>query len=121
MRKISLIAVAALLLVSGNVFARDIDPCVEDLSFLSTEPSKITEQIEDLLEENRGFNLGDQDEIVAEIRFMLNSEKEIVVLSVDTDDDRLESFLKARLNYEKVLDQNAKEGKVYAMPIRIRA
>lgn len=115
MRKVSLALAAALLLSAGNVFA------IEGARTAKSPNVKISSQIESLLEEQNGFNLGDNKELAAVVRFTLNDDKEIVVLSVETKDERLESFVKARLNYEKVADQNLKEGKAYRIPIRVRA
>ena len=115
MRKISLVFAAALLLSAGNVFATEVPFAIEN------PKAKICEQIESLLEESNGYNLGDAKELTALVRFMLNDEKEIIVLSVDTEDERLEHFVKARLNYEKVADQNLKEGIAYKIPVRVRA
>lgn len=82
--------------------------------------ARICAQIGGLLQD-RAFNLGDREEVAATVRFILNAEKEIVVLSVDTDDARLEAFVKARLNYQKVADRDLEEGKAYKVPIRITA
>jgi len=115
MKKISFVFAAALLLSAGNVFA------TEGPSPFDNPKAKICTQIESLLEEHNGFNLGEADELSAVVRFMLNDDKEIVVLSVDTQDERLERFVKSRLNYEKVADQNLKVGKAYKVPVRVRA
>jgi hypothetical protein len=114
MKKVSLLMVAIALLISGNVLA------TEGTSSPTDPQSKICSQIYDLLHENR-FELNEQGELTASVRFILNTENEIVVLSVDTEDDRLEGFVKTRLNYHKVADQNIEVGKVYEVPIRIRA
>ena len=115
MKKVSLLLVAAALLISGNVMA------IEGKTGSSTDPkSKICSQIGDLLDDN-SFELMEDTDLTASVRFTLNDEHEIVVLSVDTENDRLEGFVKARLNYHKVADQNLKEGKIYQVPIRIRA
>lgn len=109
------------MLVSGHALAGGVDPCAGDLKFLESVPTEVSTQIRVLLKERNGFNLGEKDEMHAVVRFTLNSEREIVVLSVNTEDERLESFVKARLNYEKVADQNLVEGKIYAVPIRLQA
>lgn len=114
MKKVSLLLVVAALLISGNVMATEVAPNPTD------PQSKICTQIYDLLHENR-FVLNDDSELTASVRFTLNYEKEIVVLSVDTDDKRLEGFVKARLNYHKVADQSVEEGRIYEVPIRITA
>jgi len=115
MRKVSVLLVAAALLISGNVMA------TEGKTGPSTDPeSKICSQIGDLLDKN-SFDLEEDEDLTASVRFTLNDEHEIVVLSVDTENDRLEDFVKTRLNYHKVADQNLMEGKIYQVPIRIRA
>ena len=114
MRKISFVFAAALLLSAGNIFASEVPTSSEN------PKAKICTQIESLLEESNGYNLGEADELSAMVRFMLNDDKEIIVLSVDTPDERLERFVKARLNYEKVSDQNLKKGKAYKIPVRVR-
>ena len=108
MRKLSLVVVAAMLLVTGNVLANDTDG-VKPTTSISTQISK-------MLSDN-SFS----DELTAQIRFTLNSEGEIVVLSVDTDSEVLEGFVKSRLNYKKVDVDAIEEGKLYTVPVRITA
>lgn len=115
MKKVSLLLVAAALLISGNVMATEgkaVSPADPD--------SKICAQIGDLLDDNR-FELKEEGDLTAFVRFTVNDEREIVVLSVETENERLEGFVKARLNYNKVSDQNLEEGKIYQVPIRITA
>ncbi len=109
MRKISLVFLAAVLFTTGNLFATEP----------STDPSKVlTAQIGELLEDHR---LVIAEDITATVRFTLNEQGEIVVLSVQTEDEDLEKLVKARLNYEKVeLDQYT-AGKMYKVPVRIEA
>ena len=105
---------AALLLTSGTVMANGANP-------ESRNPNAgICAKIGDLLEEN-SFDLQQAEELSAFVRFTVNAEKELVVLSVQTGDERLEGFVKARLNYQKVEDPNLVEGKIYQVPIRIKA
>lgn len=106
MRKISLVLVAALLLTAGNVLANDYKP--------EKPTNKLTTQIHKMLKSN---NFAIEDDLTANVRFTINDEGEIVVLSVATSDQVLESFLKGRLNYKKV--ENAKEGKIYTIFVRI--
>ena len=51
--------------------------------------------------------------------FMLNDKKEIVVLSVDTDKEDLEGFIKSRLNYKQVDLSNFEQGKKYTVSVRV--
>lgn len=101
--------VAAMLLSSGSLLANDVD---------SVNPSKkLSVQIAQMLSDN-SFTI-DKVDMTAQVRFTLNNEKEIVVLSVDTPDSLLEGFVKAKLNYKKVDLEKYIEGKVYTIPVRI--
>ena len=57
-------------------------------------------------------------DVTTSVSFIINSEKEIVVLSVDTDNNAVERFIKSRLNYAKV-ESYLINGKEYTVPIRI--
>jgi hypothetical protein len=111
MRKFSLILVAAALLVSGSIFANDSD---------TKDPQKsLATQIGEILKENQ--LVVDNYELTAEVLFTVNSEAEIVVISVDTGDSDLESFVKGKLNYKKVQLEEVVVGRMYRLPVRIKA
>jgi len=110
MRKLSLVFVAAMLLVTGNILANDS---------VNDDPTKnLSAQIGELLKDN--YLTDDQVSLTAQVRFILNEKDEIVVLSVDTEDEGLASFVKSRLNYKKVAVDNSREGKMFTVPIRIK-
>ena len=104
--------VAALLLSTGSIFAND--------SKKDAKPSKtenLSQQIGELLNNN---NLKENHQgQEAQVLFMLNSDKEIVVLSVDTETEDLEGFIKARLNYKAVAINEYEEGKKYTVSVRV--
>ena len=107
MRKFSLLFVAMLFSV-GTLFANADKP---------KNPNKsLAAQIGDLLDHN-SFVLN--DDLTAKVKFTVNRDQEIVVLSVDSDSDILERFVKSRLNYQKVQLQEYREGKTYTVPVRI--
>lgn len=54
----------------------------------------------------------------ASIKFLINKEGEIIVLSVKTDDRILENFIKSKLNYKSALVKNAKVLQTYTLPIK---
>lgn len=111
MRKISITIVAILLLASGSVFANDIN---------TVNPTKnLVTQIQKMLKDN-SFEMAEED-LTAEVRFTINIEGELVVLSVDTDDNSLEGFVKGSLNYKKVNLDNITEGEIYTLSVRITA
>ncbi|QTE23194.1 hypothetical protein [Polaribacter cellanae] len=55
----------------------------------------------------------------AEVSFMINNRNEIVVLSVDSKNTQLNSFLKNKLNYKKVLAKGVIKGEIYKMPLKV--
>jgi len=110
MRKLSLVVVAAMLLTTGNVLANDI-------TFESPTKS-LSSQISAMLSENNFSE--EQTDLTAQVRFTLNNDGEIVVLSVSTDFDKMESFVKNKLNYQKVNINEAEEGKIYTIPVRVK-
>ncbi|WP_291871528.1 hypothetical protein [Maribacter sp.] len=110
MKKISLVLVAAMLLSTGSILANNLD---------GLNPTKtLTAQISKLLSSN---DLTEYEvNVEAQVRFTINKDREIVVLSVDTDNGTVEEFVKSRLNYEKVDMSNYVEGRLYTMPVRIK-
>jgi len=111
MRKISLVLVAAMLLSAGSIFAND---------FTDKNPEKdISSQITKMLDRNRNDFSEDEVNESAQVRFTVNNVGEIVVLSVDTENATLESFVKGRLNYKKLEAANLKEGKLFTVSVRI--
>lgn len=111
MRKFSLFLVAVCLLVSGSLIANDKT---------KKKPQKVSDQITVLLEDNQ-FVVAENQDITAKVKFMINEHGEIVVLSVATDNARLESFVKGRLNYQKIESDDFKVGRLYTLPVRITA
>lgn len=107
MKNLKMYAVAILLAVGTTVFANDTNP-------VKTTPENVTTQIAELLK-NPEMNV-DQD-IMAKVTFMVNENKELVVINVDTKNERVDAFIKSRLNYKK-LDAVA-TGKEWVVPVRI--
>ncbi len=109
MRKLSYVIVAAMLLSTSSILANSTD---------LLEPNEgISEQITKMLSDN-SFSEGECNS-TAQVRFTLNDEGEIVVLSVETDSENLERFVKNRLNYKKIEISNVEEGKLFTVPVRI--
>ena len=111
MRKQSLVLVAVMLLSSASIFANnvtDIDPT-----------NSLSAQIYEMLSDNAFTN---QDTgLHAQVRFTLNHEGEIVILSVDTESDKFESFVKSKLNYQVVQENNVEEGKMFTVSVRMKS
>jgi hypothetical protein len=109
MRKLSYVIVAAMLLSSGSILATSTE--------LVEPTTSISVQIYEMLSDN-SFSEGEYNS-TAQVRFTLNNEGQIVVLSIDTESEDLERFVKIRLNYKKIEISNVEEGKLYTVPVRI--
>jgi cytochrome c556 len=57
-------------------------------------------------------------EVKAEVTFMINNKKEIVVLSVETKDRNIEGYIKGKLNYQSIKTTSSERMKVYRLPLR---
>ncbi|NND16307.1 MAG: hypothetical protein HKN89_08265 [Eudoraea sp.] len=108
MKKFSLFLVAVCLLTAGSLYANN-EP--------AKDPKKVLSEQIDVLLDKYAFEV--EDDITAIVKFTLNSDQEIVVLIVDTENDSLEAYVKSRLNYQKVELDNFKEGRTYTVPVRI--
>lgn len=111
MRKASVILAAAALMFSATAMA------TEGKRTVKAPETKIAVEIGDLLKDNN-IVLEDNQELAAYVRFTVNDQNELVVLSVRTDDQKVESFLKAKLNYKDVSTSGLQKGGTYEVPIR---
>ncbi|SHI47401.1 hypothetical protein SAMN04487911_102176 [Arenibacter nanhaiticus] len=112
MKKISLVVAAAMLLSFGNSFAIEKE---------NKNPAKsLSEQIGQLLEGNN-IRVNHGEDLFATVYFTINNEMELVVLSVATEEEGLDAFLKSRLNYNKVSAEGYEEGKTYKIPVRLKS
>ncbi len=78
------------------------------------KPSSISTQISDLLAKP-GFEVDTQ--VDANVTLMINNDFELVVVSVDTDNEEIANFIKQRLNYKKVENTNGQ--KTFNLPVQI--
>jgi len=103
----------AIVLGSSSLFAFNNNPTIKN------PERKIRNQVAVLLE-NPQINV-EQEELKAAIQFTLNSNGEIVVLSVDTKNDAVSNYVKTRLNYKR-LDPNTPStgNKIFNIKLRIQ-
>ncbi len=102
--------VLALALFTINVSAANLNP------IKPTDDLRI--EIVDLI----GTNYMDEmveNEYSAEVLFTVNSKRELIVLSVDSNNSQLESYLKAKLNYKKVDHRPGQPGEIYLLPVKM--
>ncbi len=110
MRKFSLVVASAFLMFTGSIMAHGTETKTADPSTLSTQIAKMLSE-NNFLESNT--------DLTAQVRFTLNNEGQIVVLSVKSENEVMVGFVKSRLNYQKVEVTKVEEGKIYTVPVRI--
>ncbi|MCH4551044.1 MULTISPECIES: hypothetical protein [Aestuariibaculum] len=112
MKTIKVLLVLAILLCSKTIFANDSK--MNDLPKTET----ITVEIQKIL---KNSNLEFNEEVSANVYFTINNKSEIVVLSIDSDSDELEQFLKYKLNYCKIQAEGMAPGRKYLIPVKLVA
>lgn len=93
-----------------------------NLSAANLNPIKPTDELRVEIVDLIGSNYMDEmvaDQNEAHVLFTVNSKRELIVLSVDSDNDQLESYLKGRLNYKKVNHRPSKNGEIYLLPVKM--
>ncbi len=86
------------------------------------EPEAVEHLREKVIEFVKTPNLAEFgiDKEKVRLKFLVNSNREIVVVSTGTENNYLDSFLKSRLNYKKIKDSQVEQG-VYNMSITFKA
>ena len=55
----------------------------------------------------------------ANVSFLINEKNQVVILSVDSNNKNIDTYVKSKLNYKKVNASGITKGKIYIMPIKI--
>jgi hypothetical protein len=95
--------------VSTSMFANNSRPAEEVKSEIRTEIIKLLGDVNFKIDQN----------VTASVEFMINNKGEVIVLTVDTDNIDVESFVKYKLNYKSVTNKYIVKGKVYKMPLKL--
>jgi len=83
----------------------------------TTSKNKLrTELIKLLGDYEFSFN---QKTLTANISFIVNDKNEVVILSVNSKDENILSYVKRKLNYKKINCSGITKGKIYVMPLKI--
>ena len=80
--------------------------------------NEVTSAVESLLK-NPSFTV--EEDMTAKVTITINKDNELVVLSVDCEDDSFESFLKSRINYSELPVGLTSGTKTFVVPVRITA
>jgi len=60
------------------------------------------------------------DVLKADVSIMLNNKNELVVVSVESNNDQLDNFVTGKLNYKKVMIKGIAPGTIYKVPVKIK-
>ena len=105
-----MVLVAAMLLSSGSLIANGPEG--------SDPAQELQEQVKTLLDGY--YEMPSHESFKATVLFTINREKEIVVLSVRTTDQKFRQFVKHRLNYREVKTKGIVEGRRYVIPVEVK-
>ena len=81
-----------------------------------SENSRLSYEIQKFLT-NHDFDF--KNEVTAEVMITLNKDHEIVVLSVDHDNPRIENYIKSKLNYKKLSSEYLGKDKKFIVPVKL--
>ncbi len=85
-------------------------------------PIRPTDQLREEIVDIIGTNLLDdfeESEYTAEVLFTVNSDQELIVLSVNSESGLAEDHLRDKLNYKKVDHKPSKYGEIYMLPVKM--
>ncbi|GAA4899454.1 hypothetical protein GCM10023311_25940 [Flaviramulus aquimarinus] len=121
MNTIKTLALAILITFSSQVSANTSSP-IKDLKtdYISINNSAkelklVSEQIKSLL---KNSEITVYDDIIVNIKFKLNQNNKIIVISNDSKNHEISKFIKTRLNLKKLSVSKESNYKFYAIPVK---
>lgn len=103
-----------LMLVMAITFSQVLSASTVELT--AKEPKTLTEEIQELLK-NPKFNI--EEDMFASVTLILNRNSEIVVLSVNSENETTKDFIINRLNYKKLDVGTESLNKTFVVPVKI--
>ncbi|AUC16582.1 hypothetical protein BTO06_16135 [Tenacibaculum sp. SZ-18] len=95
--------------VSTSIFANNSRPAEVVKSEIRTEIIKLLG--------NANFNV--ESNLTADVEFMINNKGEVIVLTVDTKNADVETYVKNKLNYKLITNKLIVKGQTYKMPLKL--
>ena len=102
--------VAISLMSTFSTFAADTTP--------KTTNQEIREKVVGLLGDS--VNMALITDTSVKISFMVNNKNEMVVVSIDSNDASIHSFVKKKLNYKNLSVKGIKIGEIYSIPLKLK-
>lgn len=107
-----------LVLVVAFTLSGVISASTEPLKNIADEPSTVSKTVGELLK-NPSIDL--RYDTNATVMLTVNSKNEIVVLSVESDNEDVKRFIKARLNYKKLDSNFSSKLQAFKVPVKLLA
>ena len=76
-------------------------------------------EIVNLLGDNLSYVL-DKNDVTVEVLFTVNNQGELIIVSTNATNEKVEKFIKKKLNYKKVNFKAAKTGEIFLLPLTIK-
>lgn len=110
MKRLKILAVAVVMLLSSGASAATVNGISEEVITASTEIKRFFKDFAFLLKE----------ECTVNVVFSLNSERKIEVLTIASRDGEVKKFLKDNLEEKQILDPSLIPGVKYTLPVRLK-
>ena len=85
----------------------------------TTAKNNLRTEMVSLLGDKSNLEL-ENETLKANVSFMINEKNQVVILSVDSRNENIDTYVKSKLNYKKVKASGITKGKVYIMPLKIK-
>jgi hypothetical protein len=82
----------------------------------SSEIKPLDQQIQRII--NSAPELKIYDEIIVTVKFRLNTDNKIIVISNDSDNYEITKFIKTTLALKKLTIENKNNNRIYSVPVR---
>lgn len=110
--------IKSILLVAAIAFSSVLSASTNPEIVKDANSKVITQEVGKLLK-NPSFLV--DHEITADVTITINKNNEMVVLTVDSDDESVVNYIKARLNYSVLPDAMTGKTKTFIVPVRLEA
>lgn len=112
MKKIINLVLVVLVFTTFKVYANNVTSFEEDLP-------KAVKVMSEMIKKNLE-NFEFENEALVDVVFTVNSDNELVILNVKTNDKEIKEYIKSTLNSLKIEDANLYVGKNYSIKINFK-
>lgn len=92
------------------------------LNATDKKPSKVNKELRTRIVSIIGITIPIHlnQECTATISFVLNTKNELVILTVDSENEEVKSYIKSKLNYQKMNISSTLKGEQYTVSLKIK-